>query len=181
MSFLLVLVTCVAFINVSQGIELNPAKERIAETIKIGEENPGKKIFDTELVKPAVFGNWPEFGGGLIKSRLVDVAVMAAMMRKARKTLHEEDALMMMESNELAVSYRGGDDVFKIRLRQGGRLIEPVKLIRPERGGNDGDGHAVFYVASFPYSSLDLTAKTTVIIVKDFGEDRYDVDFSRIK
>lgn len=42
-SFLFILIMCVAFTNVSQGIELNPTKEQIQETIKIGEANPGKK------------------------------------------------------------------------------------------------------------------------------------------
>ena len=84
--FLLVMIVCVAFSGVSHGIELNPIKERIEETIKLGESNPGKKIFETDLVKSAIFGNWPNYGGGLIKTKLVDLAVMTAMMRKARKS-----------------------------------------------------------------------------------------------
>ncbi|MBC8550458.1 MAG: hypothetical protein H8D23_12505, partial [Candidatus Brocadiales bacterium] len=90
--FLLVLIMCVALSGVSHGIELNPIKERIEETIKLGETNPGKKVFDTDLVKSAIFGNWPDYGGGLIKTKLVDLAVMAAMKRKARKNFKEEDA-----------------------------------------------------------------------------------------
>ena len=111
--FLLVLIMCVAFSGVSQGIELNPIKERIEETIKLGEKNPGKKIFETDLVKAAIFGNWPDYGGGLIKTKLVNLAVMVAMMRKARKNLKEEDAHAMMESDMLTISYKGGEDIFK--------------------------------------------------------------------
>ncbi len=181
LSFLLVLIICVSFTNTSHGIELDPAKEQIEDTIKLGESNPGKKIFETGFIKQAIFGNWPKYGGGLIKTKLVDVAVMSAMMRKSRKTLSEKDALSMMRSDVLTISYRGGNDVFKIKLRQGGTLIEPAKMRRPEMGGKDPKEHAVFFVASFPYSRLDLNARTTIVVIKDFGEDKYEVDFSRIK
>ncbi len=181
LSFLLVLIMCVSFTNISHGIELDPAKEQIEDTIKLGESNPGKKIFETGFVKQAIFGNWPNYGGGMIKTKLVDLAVMSAMMRKARKTLSEKDARSMMTSDVLIISYRGGDDVFRIKLRQGGTLIEPAKMRRPETGGKDPKEHAAFFLASFPYSKLDLNAKTTIVVIRDFGEDRYDVDFSRIK
>ncbi len=85
LSFLLVLIMCVSFTSVSHGIELNPAKEQIEDTIKLGESNPGKKIFATEFIKQAIFGKWPKYGGGMVKTKLVDLAVMSAMMRKARK------------------------------------------------------------------------------------------------
>ena len=39
--FLLVLIICVALSGVSYGIELNPIKERIEETIKLGEKKSG--------------------------------------------------------------------------------------------------------------------------------------------
>jgi hypothetical protein len=172
---------CVSFTNVSHGIELNPAKEQIEDTIKLGESNPGKKIFETGFLKQAIFGNWPKYGGGMIKTKLVDLAVMSAMMRKARKSLSEKDALSMTKTDVLTISYRGGDDVFKIKLRQGGALIEPVKMRRPDMQGKDPKEHAAFFIASFPYSRLDLNAKTTIVVIKDFGEDKYQVDFSRIK
>jgi len=181
LSFLLVLIMCVSFTNVSYGIELNPTKEQIEDTVKLGESNPGKKIFEAGFIKQAVFGNWPKYGGGMIKTKLVDLAVMSAMMRKARKSLSEKDASLMMNSDTLTISYRGGDDVFKIKLRQGGTLIEPANMRRPDLSGKDPREHAAFFVASFPYSVLDPNARTTIVVIRDFGEDRYDVDFSRIK
>lgn len=179
--FIVVFIIYVVFTNISSGIEINPVKERIEETVKIGESNPGKEIFYTELVKPAIFGNWPEYGGGMVKSKLVDLAVMAAMTRKARKNLTEENILTMMESNNLSISYRGGEDIFKIKLMQGGRLIEPIKLVKPDMSVKGTREHTPLFVAIFPYSKLDLKAKTTIVVIKDFGEDRYEVDFSRIK
>ena len=179
--FLIVLIMCVSFTNASYGIELNPVKEQIEDTIKLGESNPGKKIFETGFIKQAIFGNWPKYGGGMVKTKLVDVAVMSAMMRKARKSLKKEDAFSMMASDVLTISYRGGDDVFRIKLRQGGVLIEPEKMRRPERGGRDPKEHASFFIATFSYSKLDLNARTTIVIIKDFGEEKYQVDFSRIK
>ncbi len=180
-SFILLLIACVAFTNVTYGIEINPVKERIGDTIKIGESNPGKKIFNTEVVKPAIFGNWPEYGGGLVKSKLVDLAVMSAMMRKARKNFTDENVLAIMESNVLSISYRGGEDIFKIKLMQGGRLIEPIKMVKPDMRKRSAKEHAPLFLAIFPYSKLDLNAKTTILVIKDFGEDRHEVDFSRIK
>ena len=179
--FLLVLIMCVSFTNVSHGIELDPVKEQIEDTIKLGESNPGKKIFETGFIKQAIFGNWPKYGGGMVKTKLVEVAVMSAMMRKSRKSLSKKDAFSMMNSDVLTISYRGGNDVFRIKLRQGGTLIEPAKMRRPEKGGKDPKEHAAFFIASFPYSKLDLNARTTIVIIKDFGEDKYQVDFSRIK
>jgi len=181
LSFLLALVMCVSFTNVSCGIELNPTKEQIEDTVKLGESNPGKQIFEAEFIKQAIFGNWPNYGGGMIKTKLVDLAVTSAMMRKARKSLSEKDALAMMDTDVLTISYRGGDDVFRIKLRQGGTLIEPAKMRRPETGGKDPNEHAAFFIVSFPYSTLDLNARTTIIVIKDFGEEKYEVDFSRIK
>ncbi len=180
-SFILMLITCIAFAKASYGIELNPEKERIEDTVKIGESNPGKKIFDTEFVKPAIFGNWPEYGGGLVKSKLVGLAVMAAMMRKARKNLTDESVLEIIESDVLSISYRGSEDLFKIKLMQGGRSIEPIKMVKPNARNRDKKEHAPLFLAIFPYSKLDLNAKTTILIIKDFGEDRHIVDFSRIK
>ncbi|MFQ5686085.1 MAG: hypothetical protein ACE5GV_05435 [Candidatus Scalindua sp.] len=179
--FLLVLIVCVSFTNVSHGIELNPSKEQIEDTLKLGESNPGKKIFKTGFVKQAIFGNWPKYGGGMVKTKLVDLAVISAMMRKARKSLSKEDAHSMMNSDVLTISYRGGNDIFKIKLRQGGVLIEPAKMGRPEMGSKGPKEHVAFFMASFPYSRLDLNAMTEIIVVKDFGEEKYEVDFSRIK
>ncbi len=178
---IIVLVSCVAFTSISYGIEINPVRERIEDTVKIGESNPGKKIFNTEFVKPAIFGNWPKYGGGLVKSKLVDLAVMAAMMRKARKKFTEENILTIMESNVLSISYRGSEDLFKIKLLQDGRSIEPLKLVKPDMRIRDTKEHAPLFLAFFPYSKLDLNAKTTILVIKDFGQDRHEVDFSMIK
>ena len=179
--FLLVLIVCAAFTGVSHGIELNPVKERIEDTIKLGVSNPGKKIFETDLVKSAIFGNWPNYGGGLIKTKLVNLAVMSAMMRKSRKNLKEEDANAMMGSEMLTISYRGGEDVFKIKLSQNGRLIEPVNMARPNTDRKGVKDHVIFYSVSFPYAKLNLEGETTILILKDFGDEKHVVDFSRIK
>ena len=179
--FLLVPIMCIAFSGISYGIELNPIKERIEDTIKLGEKNSGKKIFDTDLVKSAIFGNWPNYGGGLIKTKLVNIAVMSAMLRKSRKNLKEEDAFVMVQSDLLTISYRGGEDVFKIKLSQRGRIIEPVKMVKPNMSRKGAKDHVVFYSVSFPYAKLDLEEKTTILILKDFGDEKHVVDFSRIK
>ena len=60
-------------------------------------------------------------------------------------------------------------------------MIEPAKMRRPEKGGKDPKEHAAFFIAIFPYSKLDPNAKTEIVVIKDFGEEKYQVDFSRIK
>ncbi len=167
-------------VNTSQGIEVNPTKEQIDEVIKYGEANTGK-IFKTELVAPATFGNWPDFGGGLVKSKLINLAVMSAMMKRAKKNLTEETINEIMAEKDLTISYRGGADIYKIKLKQGMNLIEPKEMVKPDLGGKDPTKHAVFFVASFPFSKLDPNAKTSIVIVKDFGTNKYEVDFSNIK
>ena len=166
--------------NTSQGIEVNPTKEQMGEVMKYGEANT-EKIFETELVAPATFGNWPDFGGGLVKSKLIDLAVMSAMMKRAKKDLTEETVNEMMAEKDLTISYRGGADVHKIKLKQGINMIEPKEMIKPDLGGKDPAKHAAFIVASFPYSKLDPNAQTSIIIIKDFGTKQYEVDFSNIK
>ena len=171
---------CVTFANVSQGIEINPTKEKIEEIIKYGEARTGE-IFKTELVAPATFGNWPAFGGGLVKSKLIHLAVMSAMKMRGKKSVTEEEVNKMMETKDLAISYRGGANVYKIKLKQGERVIEPKEMVKPDFGDKDPKKHAVFIVASFPFSKLDPNAKTSIIIIKDFGTVKYEVDFSKIK
>ena len=117
----------------------------------------------------------------LIKTKLVNLAVMSAMMRKARKDIKEEDAHAMMASDILTISYRGGEDVFKIKLSQGGRIIEPIKMIKPDMSKKGAKDHVVFYSVSFPYAKLNLEERATILILKDFGDEKHEVDFSRIK
>ena len=118
----------------------------------------------------------------MVKTKLVDLAVMSAMKRIARKTLSEEEALNVMESNELTISYRGGDDVFRIKLRQGEVLIEPASMKRPEMGGKDPKEHAVFF-----HGKLSVFKTRSGCESYDYGykgfwrRKKYEVDFSRIK
>lgn len=165
---------------VSQGIEVNPTKEQIEKAIKYGEIHKGE-IFKTELVAPATFGNWPAFGSGLVKSKLINLAVMSAMKMRAKKNITEEEINKIITSNDLDISYRGGTDVYKIRLEQGVNIIEPRKMVKPDLRDTGPEKHAVFIVASFPFSKLDPNAKTFIVVIKDFGTDKYEVDFSKIK
>jgi hypothetical protein len=179
-TFFLVFTLFLTLVNVSQGIEVNPTKEQIDEVIKYGEANTGD-IFKTELVAPATFGNWPAFGGGLVKSKLINLAVMSAMKMRTKKNITEEEVNEIMKSKDLSISYRGGADVYKIKLEQGVSIIEPSEMVKPDLGDKDPEKHAVFIVASFPFFKLDPNAKTSIVIIRDFGTDKYEVDFSKIK
>ncbi len=167
------------FVNVSEGIVINPTREQMDEAINYGRANH-KKIFQTEYIVPATFGNWPSFGGGLIKSKLVHVAVLSAMKTRGRKQITEGKVQEVIQGKDLTISYMGGADVYKIKLIQGTKIIEPKEMIKPDMKDKDPDKHTLFIVASFPYSKLDPNAKTTVIIEMDFGTKKYEVDFSSI-
>ncbi len=179
LSFILLSIVCMAFTNISEGIEDNPTKEQVEEAIKYGKVSPGK-IFNTDYVKPATFGNWPSLGGGLVKSKLVRIAVVSAMKIRGKKMLTEEETQEMLESKELTISYRGGSDVYKIKLRQGANVIVPTTMVKPDLAGKDPAEHMVFITASFPYSRLDLSARTTIVIEKDFGTTKFEVNFANI-
>jgi hypothetical protein len=66
-------------------------------------------------------------------------------------------------------------------LSQGGRIIEPVKMVRPNKNRKGAKDHVAFYSVSFPYAKLDLEKRATILILKDFGDEKYEVDFARIK
>jgi hypothetical protein len=103
------------------------------------------------------------------------------MKIRAKKRITDEDINTILESNTLTISYRGGKDVYRIKLIQGTRVIEPKTIKKPEMEKKDPKHKAHFIVASFPYAEIDLNAKSTVIVEKDFGTERYDVDFSHFK
>ena len=176
-AFFIIFVLVAAFSNISEGIEILPTQEQIDDAIKYGETH-SENIFGSERMKPAAFGNWPDVGGGLTKSKLIRLTVISAMKVRAKKKISKDDINTVLNSDSLSISYRGGDDVYKIKLMQGTRIIEPEEVRKPEMGDKDLKHKTIFTVASFPYTALELNAKTTVIIVKDFGTEKYEVDFS---
>ncbi|MHC4182399.1 MAG: hypothetical protein ACYSR0_03530, partial [Planctomycetota bacterium] len=140
LAFFLISALFLTLVNTSQGIEVNPTKEQMGEVITYGEAHTGE-IFKTELLVPAIFGGWPDFGGGLVKSKLINLAVMSAMMKRAKKNLTEETINELMAEKDLTISYRGGADVHKIKLKQGLNLIEPKEMVKPDLGGKDPAKH----------------------------------------
>ncbi|MDR4505942.1 MAG: hypothetical protein MRK01_14305 [Candidatus Scalindua sp.] len=178
--FTIVSALSVALSSTSEGIERNPSQEQIDEVIRYGETH-AENIFESELVKPATFGKWPDFSGGIIKSKLIRVTIISAMKVRAKKKLTDEDVNTILDSDTLEISYRGGEDVYKILLMQDSRVIEPKAMKKPKMGKKDPQHKALFIVASFPYSEISLNAQTTVIVQKDFGTEKYEVDFSLFK
>lgn len=179
LTFISLLITCLVFVNVSEGLEVNPTKKQVEEAKRAGKAAPGN-IFSTDYVKPATFGKWPSIGGGLVKSKLVRIAVVSAMKKRAKKKITEEETQEILETKELTISYSGGADIYKIKLRQGLNVIEPTSMVKPGMESKGSAKHTLFIVASFPYSRLDLNAKTTIVVEKDFGKTRFEVDFADI-
>lgn len=174
------IVLCVVFANVSEGFEVNPTQAQIDQAITFGKVNQ-EDIFKTKHVAPATFGNWPTLGSGLIETKLVRLAVVSAMKIRAKKGITEEEAQEIVNSESLMVRYRGGPDVYKIKLKQGTKIIGSIKIEKPDFTDKDVTKHNLFIVAYFPYSKLDPNANTSIIIEKDFGAREFKVDFSSIK
>lgn len=178
---LIVLAVVYTFLtNTSHGIEINPSKELIEEAIKYGEAHP-EGIFKTERLALASFGNWPDYGGGIIMSKLIRCTVISSMKARAKKEFTKEETDETIGLKHLIIDYKGGAGVYKIMLKQGGKEIGPSEMKKPDFEQVGPSKHAALYVVKFPYSKLDPNAKTTILVIKDFGTKEYTVDFSKIK
>ena len=58
-------------------------------------------------------------------------------------------------------------------MSQNGRVIEPIKMVKPDMSKRGAKDHVVFYSVSFSYAKLDLDEKATILIVKDFGDEKH--------
>jgi len=174
----------------TDGIKVDLTEEEIKEAIDWGAKN--KDSF-WKVIKPYLFGKWgisEEFGVILTKSFYL--ASLGARSARNYKSPEESDIGVVLIDDTLHVminTYGNEPEFYKgyqIVLKQGERVIHPVKIeSRKQAGPTVGFLNTPYYrgdvTGLFRYSEIDFRAKTTIILVKDEGESRFEVDFSEYK
>lgn len=173
---------CVLFSNIATAIELKPAKKDISEAVKYGEEH-SDDIFKTDRLKHAIYGNWPDSDGGFVKSKLTLITVLSAMNARRDKKLTEEEIDEILKSDELQILGNAREEVGAFPKDIHIELIQVDKVIKPKelKPGIKMRENWTSVYAIFPYSSIDLMAKTKLIFKVNSYEREYELDFSKIK
>lgn len=180
--FLVIIGLCMLFSSIANAIELKPTKKDVDEAIKLGESHSAD-IFKVEPLKRAIYGRWPESDGGFVKSKLVLISTLAAMNARRDKKLTEEDVNEVLKSDELEILGNAREELgafpkeVYIELKQGDKVIKPKEMRPGIRMREDWTS----VNAVFPYSSIDPTAKTIIVLKVDSHEREYELDFSKIK
>ena len=173
----------VLFSKTADAIVFWPSDEQVDEAIKFGESNKGTGILKTKRLKTAIYGNWPDSDGGFVKSKLIRLTVSAAMNAQRNKKLTEEDIDEILKSDEIEIlgNARAAVGAFPkevhVKLIQGDKVIKPKEM---KTGRMMRESWTSKY-AIFPYSSINPTAKTTIIFKVDSVEKEYELDFAKIK
>lgn len=167
-------------VRVSYSFELNPSEEKIQNAITQGTRN-FMDIFESKLVKPARFGNWPSEDGGLIESKLVYLAIKSSMRVRARMPeISKEEIEEIVNSSEMPIRVSSSKNIFNVVLKQNEKTIEPSRIESAMQMPPAGtDSHLVSLKVFFKYSDINPVARTTVVLYEDFGEIEFEVDFSK--
>jgi len=167
------------------GINVILKKEEIEYAIKNGEEH-GKDIFKSPILKNACINFWPRQGGILIRSKFIDLTVSTAMWLNEGQRISDREIKDIIKSPYLKIEVRTKDDVI-ILLRQDEKIIKSVDIDYEDpccelckHSGGTRHKHE-FVTSSFPYSSIDPKAKTTIIVKGPFRDREYNVNLSRMK
>lgn len=168
--------------NVSEAYRFGkPLSNWIGEWVNFREAT-GKKI-----------DNWSEYKeSGSIYTKFFSLATLGGSLAREGKSPERADIEKILNMRTMMVYIHTYGDKgqfaknYRIVLKQGEKLIQPVEV--------KADGLAcktAFFPKSpsfsacvearFLYSEIDPKAKTTIILVKDQGESRFEVDFSRYK
>jgi len=182
----------------NEGIKVNLTEEETREAIDWGIKNKDS---------PEVFLSSYEFGSqeayeerGFIVTKF---RTLASLGYTSVKTKHKVDTAHIQPEVKKAIqtvlntkvlvldiiTYGDEPDFAKdyhIVLKQGEKIIQPVGLTAPQRADTttrfpQSPSYKAWVEAQFPYSKLDPKGKTTVILIKDQGDSRFEVDFSHYK
>lgn len=164
----------------SYSFELNPTDEKIQDALKLGSSG-SMDIFGSDKIKPARFGNWPSGDGGIVESKLVYLAIKSSMrLRAGMPEVSKEEIDAIMNLKEMPIRISSSQKVFNVQLKQKGKIIEPSRIeeaMQMPPGGSGGNVQSL--KVYFKYSELDPYARTKVVLFEDFGEIKFDIDFSK--
>jgi len=169
------------------GIKVNLTEEDIKEAIHWGSENRDNLENILRCYSFGELGIYQE--GGAVLTKTYGLACLGCFSAREIRTPDRAEIEEIVNSDTLgiAVTTYGSKADFlresRLVLRQGEKIIHPVnteitKQVESTEGFSVYRGHLVGY---FPYSEIDPKAKSTVILVKERGESRFEVDFSLYK
>ncbi len=174
------------FCKDAPGINVQLKQNEIEAAVKNGVDHGRKDIFNSRSLQHACINFWPKRGGILVRSKFVDLTVTAAMRHSEKQKISDKEIKDIISSPYLKIEARTNDDVI-ILLKQNGKIIESVDIDYEdpccelcEHSG--GTKHIHEHVtSSFPYSSIDPKAKTTIIVKGPFQDREYNVNLSKMK
>ncbi len=167
----------------SDAFEIKLTQGQIREAIDYGSKYKGKEVFESSEVKKACFGEYPKGEGGIIMSKYVHTAIIAAMLNAKDKTIPPEDEKAIGESTTFDVVVKIIDEDVKIPEDVQIILVQGTNNILPQKTefGMKGKDNIQSIVGVFQQDKVNPKANATVIAKTRKGQKKYKVDFSDIK
>jgi len=174
----------------TDGIKVNLTEEEIKEAIDWGKKN---KDSPQNVFPPWVFGKFGKYDeNGTIFTKTCYLTCLGFFSAREYKSPDTSEVESFLSRDVLGITittFGSKADLLKkyrIVLKQGEKFIKPKKTTRRKvadpTAGFMGIPYYKFHIMGlFPYSEIDPKGKTTVILIKDRGESRFEVDFSRYK
>ena len=165
----------------SYSIDVFPTEEKIQDAIKLGSSH-NMDIFRLDEIKPARFGEWPSGDGGIVETKLIYLTLISSMRLSAgMPEASKEKIESIMNSEDMPIRVSSTKKIFNVLLRQHGNTIQPSRVeqaMQMPSGGGSGD-HPQSLKVYFKYSEIKPNAKTTIVLVEDYGEIEFEIDFSK--
>ena len=172
------------------GIKANLTAEEAKEAIKWGAKN---KDSYKVIARTYKFGNpklYNEFG--LISTRFYLLADHGyRTVREGKSPERSEIYRILTERTFRIYIFTYGDtldfaDSYHVVLKQGEKIIQPVNVmagwwVDKTPRFPKSPSYKATVLGMFPYSEIDPKGKATIILIKDPGESRFEVDFSHYK
>ena len=171
----------------SDGIKVDLTEEDIKEAINWGKENKDNL---ENILRCYSFGELSIYQeGGAVLTKTYGLACLGCFSAREHRIPNraEIEEIVNYDALGIAVTTYGSRADFlkgsRLVLMQGEKIIHPVNTQITKQVESTEDfsvyrGHLVGY---FLYSEIDPRAKSTIIMVKERGESRFDIDFSRYK
>lgn len=171
----------------TDGIKVDLTEEDVKEAIDWGRKNKDNL---ENIFRRYSFGELAIYQeGGAVLTKTYGLASLSCTLAREDRSPDRADIAEIVNSDALGIAvttYGSKPDFLKgsrLVLRQGEKIIHPVNTEITKQVESTKDlslyrGHLVGY---FLYSHIDPKAKTTIILVKERAESRFEVDFSRYK
>jgi len=174
----------------SGGIKVDLTEEEVQEATNWGRKN---KDLPGMLLSFHQFGSsGPYEERGTITTKFSILAIFGSECAKSKTEVDRALIETILNYKLLGVTIHTlGDKIdfakgYHIVLKQGEKVIQPVSVADISQANTtlyfpQSPSYVAEIGALFPQSAVDPKAKTTVILIKDRGESRFEVDFSMYK